>query len=394
MLTNTTCSNEVNYCNDFFFKYALGSEDEDSTYIRNTIIERVTGIHPKESIVLNPNLDPTLLAQKQSILDIHVKDEQGHEYDFEMQTTFLQASEWKRFEYYGANMLSKQLVEGENYRQLQPIYQIIFVNACPQNEKRLINRYIMRDPYGEAESKEPLLHRIYIQLPMIDEIAKEKGMEAMNDFEQVCYLFKNNANHAILKTKERLVRKLMEKHEKFKDDEGLWSLAMSRQMAEWREKNNLLDSYDEGKKKGVIDLLSLQIKQKFAIDAKEWLSTLSLSQLYEFDSFKNEWSQYPGAVDVWVRNFAHIEQLYDYGSDVRKVMYTTNAIESINSSFRKVTKKGSFPNENALFKLLYLRSKELEDKWDGGVVRNWSMVLNQLMVNDKFKNRIDKYINL
>ena len=75
----------------------------------------------------------------------------------------LQASEWKRFEYYGANMLSKQLVEGENYRQLQPIYQIIFVNACPQNEKRLINRYIMRDPYGEAESKEPLLHRIYIQ---------------------------------------------------------------------------------------------------------------------------------------------------------------------------------------------------------------------------------------
>ena len=43
----------------------------------------------------------------------------------------------------------------------------------------------MRDPYGEAESKEPLLHRIYIQLPMIDEIAKEKGMEAMNDFEQV-----------------------------------------------------------------------------------------------------------------------------------------------------------------------------------------------------------------
>ena len=206
MLTNTTCSNEVNYCNDFFFKYALGSEDEDSTYIRNTIIERVTGIHPKESIVLNPNLDPTLLAQKQSILDIHVKDEQGHEYDFEMQTTFLQASEWKRFEYYGANMLSKQLVEGENYRQLQPIYQIIFVNACPQNEKRLINRYIMRDPYGEAESKEPLLHRIYIQLPMIDEIAKEKGMEAMNDFEQVCYLFKNNANHAILKTKERLVR--------------------------------------------------------------------------------------------------------------------------------------------------------------------------------------------
>ena len=43
-------------------------------------------------------------------------------------------------------------------------------------------------------------------------------------------------------------------------------------------------------------------------------------------------------------------------------MYTTNAIESVNSSFRKVTKRGSFPNENALFKLLYLRVKELYKK--------------------------------
>jgi len=104
----------------------------------------------------------------------------------------------------------------------------------------------------------------------------------------------------------------MEKHEKFKDDEGLWSLAMSRQMSEWREKNNLLDSYDEGKKKGLeegtklgleqgtklglekgtqigttlgtVNLLATLIKQKFAIDAKEWLSTLSLSQLYELSN--------------------------------------------------------------------------------------------------------------
>lgn len=49
------------------------------------------------------------------------------------------------------------------------------------------------------------------------------------------------------------------------------------------------------------------------------------------------------------------EQLYDYGSDVQRIMYTTNAIDSIHSSFRKITKKGAFPNENTLFKLLYLR---------------------------------------
>lgn len=111
-----------------------------------------------------------------------------------------------------------------------------------------------------------------------------------------------------------------------------------------------------------------------------------------FDTFCENWKQYSGAVDVWKRNFQHVEQLYDYGSAVRKVMYTTNAIESINSSFRKVNKKGAFPNENALFKLLYLRVKELDQKWASGHPLNWSMVLNQLMVNDLFKDRIQKYL--
>ena len=55
--------------------------------------------------------------------------------------------------------------------------------------------------------------------------------------------------------------------------------------------------------------------------------------------------QFHGAVDVWKRNFNHVEHLFDYGSAVRMVMYTTNAVESINSRFRKVTKKGAFPNE-------------------------------------------------
>ncbi|WP_436866881.1 transposase, partial [Mammaliicoccus sciuri] len=82
--------------------------------------------------------------------------------------------------------------------------------------------------------------------------------------------------------------------------------------------------------------------------------------------FKQQWSQYPGAVDVWKRNFTHVEQLFDYGSNIRKIMYTTNAVESIHSSYRKVTKKGAFPNENALLKLLFIRTKELQKKWSTG----------------------------
>ena len=111
-----------------------------------------------------------------------------------------------------------------------------------------------------------------------------------------------------------------------------------------------------------------------------------------FESFCRTWEQYPGAIEVWKRNFKFVKQLYDYGSDVRRIMYTTNAIESINSSFRKVTKKGAFPNENALFKLLYLRCTELEKKWNNGTIHDWSKVLNQLMVNEIFTSRIEKYL--
>lgn len=150
----------------------------------------------------------------------------------------------------------------------------------------------------------------------------------------------------------------------------------------------------------IVHLIRNSIKYIPSKDYKKY--TQSIKRVYgaptlkgaqtAFETFQNEWKQYPGAVDVWKRNFVHVEQLYNYGSAVRKIMYTTNAIESVNSSLRKVIKKGTFPNENALFKLLYLRIKELEDKWVKGHVANWSMILNQLMIDDHFKARIDKYI--
>ena len=113
----------------------------------------------------------------------------------------------------------------------------------------------------------------------------------------------------------------------------------------------------------------------------------------EFERFKQAWSQYPGAADVWVRNWQHAAQLYDYGSAVRKILYTTNAVESVNSSLRKVTKKGAFPNENALFKLLYLRITELYKKWNGRPLNNWALVRNQLDMDEKIQERIRKYEN-
>ena len=98
------------------------------------------------------------------------------------------------------------------------------------------------------------------------------------------------------------------------------------------------------------------------IPRKEWSSfTKQLKGMYgavnveearrAFEKLKKDWQEYPDAIAVWENNFQHVEQLFHYGSAVRKAMYTTNAIESVNASFRKVTKKGSFPNEDAIFKI-------------------------------------------
>lgn len=114
--------------------------------------------------------------------------------------------------------------------------------------------------------------------------------------------------------------------------------------------------------------------------------------LIEFEKFKEAWSSdYPGAVAVWERNWKHVEQLYDYTAPIRKIMYTTNAIESVNSSFRKVTRKGVFPSDEAVLKIMYLRIIELYDKWIDRPLSNWADVRNQLYLLDKFSTRIDKY---
>ncbi len=98
-----------------------------------------------------------------------------------------------------------------------------------------------------------------------------------------------------------------------------------------------------------------------------------------------------GAVTVWGRNWPHVEQLFDVGSAVRKVMYTTNALESVNASLRIVTRKGAFPNDDALRKLLYLRVKELSKKWGQRPIPNWALVRNQLETDDNIRQRIQMY---
>lgn len=113
--------------------------------------------------------------------------------------------------------------------------------------------------------------------------------------------------------------------------------------------------------------------------------------LLEFEKFKERWHDYPGAIKVWESNWSHVEQLYNYTDTIRKIMYTTNTIESVNASFRKVTHKGTFPTETSVLKVLYLRVLELYGKWQDKSYPNWPMIRNQLILIDDLGERISYY---
>ena len=86
-------------------------------------------------------------------------------------------------------------------------------------------------------------------------------------------------------------------------------------------------------------------------------------------------------------------QLFKYSENIRKIVYTTNPIESLNSGFRKVTNgKGCFVNEETLEKVLYLRIKELKEKWEKNKTNKWMRVLNELII--LHGERVEKYISV
>ena len=122
-------------------------------------------------------------------------------------------------------------------------------------------------------------------------------------------------------------------------------------------------------------------------------ATLELSE-EAFTNLKNKWGEsYPRAVKVWENHIDHVHQLFNCPVNIRKVIYTTNAIESVHSSLRKVTKKDMFENKDAVYKIFYLRiTRILGKKWDNCRIQNWPQVLNQLSCLDSTYDHIAKYL--
>jgi transposase-like protein len=99
------------------------------------------------------------------------------------------------------------------------------------------------------------------------------------------------------------------------------------------------------------------------------------------DAFAAKWDdQYPAISQIWIRHWENIIPIFDYPMEIRRVIYTTNAIESVNRSLRKVIKtKAVFPDEESVFKLMYLAINNISKRWNRPI-KNWKAALSHFAI--------------
>lgn len=143
--------------------------------------------------------------------------------------------------------------------------------------------------------------------------------------------------------------------------------------------------------RNIYSILPKKKVKEVVTDFKEIYTASNLEHAkLEYEAFKKKYKDNKKLMKKVEDNINWIMQIFEYPPAIRKLIYTTNAIESINAGLRKVTKgKGTFINETALIKVLYLRIQDLKKKWSKSI-NNWVDVQNELA--GIFEDRFIKYI--
>jgi len=131
-----------------------------------------------------------------------------------------------------------------------------------------------------------------------------------------------------------------------------------------------------------LNYVSWKERKTVAADLKPiYRAATSEDAWLQLEAFAEKWDdRYPNISQIWRRNWDQVTPFFAYPAEIRKVIYTTNAVESLNMSLRKVIKtRGSFPNEEAALKLLYLGLERVAKKWTRPV-QDWKAALNRFAI--------------
>ncbi len=131
-----------------------------------------------------------------------------------------------------------------------------------------------------------------------------------------------------------------------------------------------------------LNFVSWKQRKEVAADLRKIYTATTVNEAgTALDAFALKWDQaYPQIAKSWRSNWARVIPFFAYAPEIRKAIYTTNAIESVNFSCRKLIKvRGSFPNDEAAIKLLYLGLRNISQRWTMPI-QNWKPALSQFMI--------------
>jgi len=127
-----------------------------------------------------------------------------------------------------------------------------------------------------------------------------------------------------------------------------------------------------------LNYVTWQDRKKVVADLKPIYKAVTAEEAErQLSEFEGKWPKYPAIARLWREQWERVIPFFAFPDEVRKVVYTTNAVESLHMSLRKIIKmRGSFPSEEAAFKLLYLALAKVVAKWE--TVQHWKQMLNYL----------------
>jgi putative transposase len=140
--------------------------------------------------------------------------------------------------------------------------------------------------------------------------------------------------------------------------------------------------------RNALRFVSYKDRRQVAADLKTIYKATTVEEAEtNLEAFEQKWAQnYPTISKSWRKNWEHIITFFAYPAEIRKVIYTTNAIESLNRSLRKIIKnRGAFPSDEAAIKLMYLALRNIAKKWTRPI-HNWQGALNRFAI--VFEDRV------
>ena len=239
----------TDFKNDLVFKFMLSDlNDFRCYYLLKTIIEGITGIKCQELFVLNSEVNPEHLSDKDMVLDVRVKTDEGKLIDIEMQNSALTKEVHYLFQIYGARMMDHQVNRGDLLysENVHEVYTILFVNDIDRDNLLLIDTYMPRNQLNHVRKYNLLTHH-NVYLPFIDAVVREKGLKNLDALELAIYTLYHGVTDDIMALNSEVVIMMKEKIDQFNEDEELVLAASKRQLVKIQHHQEKVRIRQEGK---------------------------------------------------------------------------------------------------------------------------------------------------